>query len=579
VGLLQKGKPGEFVKTLNLASSLKKNRCIDPSGLSLREQKATAGSGSFRLLAAEMRDDTIQVFVAGDGFGEEVRRGRLMFWGAGRPLGEVEAIRQAEKTFTAKPRLPHAGGTVICRLTIGNGADAVTSTPAAVHFLGEIAESTPSRRSCQADRISAAIRSGSADWAKGLESIVELLFRIESSEAGDDGVGQTHQVASKKEKSEDTEIADEQFQEYEDFVGSTAQARGKGASAASLFLEDILSALSSQMLRGVEESSDDEDLDGSDLAKYQEEAESGSAEAGVVVEGHGFLDADEAFEAHRRIRNAYHRLMQRLAKRCEWLRDNGSTVSADDFWRLSAVNLLALNGCGRTLSQAESFGTVLEPYNVLGDLLPSMAVLLGRVRVLRSDNANSGPLGFRASLDISDHRTRQFGAITALILSALVDRRRHWNKQPVFFRGEDDPNGWPYFTDIVATRSIATLSRLGLLPTAEEYSAVLGNSLKTSSWLSGIGVACLEKTFAELSRRAKVIRDVEDKFNPNRLPASTVQLKPGAWVCAPSSGVTEVAEITGQFVQLAFIGEPEDDTWFRKIKANCVQPTGLSRSC
>lgn len=576
LAILQTGKRGEFVKKLNLSGLLKKDRCIDPSSLTVTESESGSGEVVFRLIGAEALNDAIHVLLADATFKPQVMVGRFVFYAGDQAIGQVDAKRESEGVFSAQFILPQDKGTILCRLVLDDGGTEITSAPAAVHFASEIARATPSRRSSDYDRISRAIQSGSADWAKGLEQVCELLFKIETSVPTDDMRAAKAGVARKKPASDDEDSEEpEEIKEYEYFVGSGKSSQGKGRSAASILLEDILGALTAQMQRGLEEDSDDE-ADEKELRRYQEEAESGSAESGGAVTFDLVMDPDDALRAHRRLRNCYRRLMRELCHRYENLRDNKSQVTGDELWRLGAVNLLLMNGCERELDSAPSVGAVLLPEDILADYLPAIEVILGRVRVLA--NSETGPLALKAGPDVTDQHIRRSAATTSLLLAALIEARRRWLKKPEYVRGPDTRNSPSYLCEIIAARSYTTLMRLGLLPTTEDFVAVAEDTMHRSGWMTQLGMATLQKSFGELSRRANVIAKAEDSHDPKRPPTSINALKEGAWVCAPSTGVTEILKVSGSNVELARIGGNKKDKGVVKVAGRFVVPTGLSRT-
>ena len=243
----------------------------------------------------------------------------------------------------------------------------------------------------------------------------------------------------------------------------------------------------------------------------------------------------------------------------------------------TTATLLLMNGCERELSCSESFGSVLIPEDILSEYLPAMAVMFGRVRVLASTNNSSGPLAMKTHIDATDHHILQSAATTSVILSALVVARRQWIEKPEFIRGKDDPHGWPHFAEIVAARSFAALLRLGLLPTCEDFVEVIQETIRTSGWLSALGIPVLRESFRELSRRANVIIETEDKFDAKHPPTPISAVKEGVWVCAPSTGVTEVLKVSGKNVELARIGESKKEKDRLMVMAKFVTPTGLTR--
>ena len=67
---------------------------------------------------------------------------------------------------------------MICRLVLQDESGEQESTPAALHFLADLAEATPTRLQIQMKRAIAAIRSGTWEWAEGLEDVYELVVKI-----------------------------------------------------------------------------------------------------------------------------------------------------------------------------------------------------------------------------------------------------------------------------------------------------------------------------------------------------------------------------------------------------------------
>lgn len=577
LAILHTGKRGTFVNALGISDLLKKSRCIDPSNLTVRTDSSSNDEKAFRLVGAELCDDTIRVYLADAAFMPSVTIGRLLFFVSQQTLQEVGAKRETEGVFTAKVPLRHDKGVVICRLVLNDGTEDIVSSPAAVHFAAEIAKATPSRHSSDLDRISRAIQAGSSDWAKGLEQAYDLLFKIDQVEAAHASQQAQKGIAHKgSDASDDNAEKPEEIKEFDYFVGIGPIAAKKGVSPASVILQDMLRALTAQMLRGIEKDGDDVDADDVDVWKYQEEAESDSAESGGTITLEVPMDADDALRAHRGLRNCYRRLMRQLAERYEAIRDKDRNVEGDEFWRLGAVNVLLINGCQRRLKNWESLGQVLAPEDVLSEYLPSVAVMLGRVRVLAHDC--SGPLAMKATCDFSDQHIRRAGATTAVILSSLAMVRRQWLQQPLFIRGKDDPNSYPHFIEIVAARSLATLLRLGLLPTLSEFTAIVEEIMSASEWCASLGTEAVQQSFRVLVQRATIIVKAEDTFDAKYPPTPVASMKEGAWVCAPSTGVTEVLKIRGSNVELLRCGGNRKKDGAVKVSAQFVVPTGLSRS-
>lgn len=145
-------------------------------------------------------------------------------------------------------------------------------------------------------------------------------------------------------------------------------------------------------------------------------------------------------------------------------------------------------------------------------------------------------------------------------------------------RGKDKRNSLAHLVEIIAARSFATLLQIGLLPTPDEFIALVEEVIQQSSWLTGLGASVLQDIFRELSRRASVIAKAEEEYDLNHPPTPAGNVSEGAWVCAPSTGVTEVLKIAGKNVELARIGRSKHEEDSLKVTANVVAPTGLSRS-
>ena len=190
--------------------------------------------------------------------------------------------------------------------------------------------------------------------------------------------------------------------------------------------------------------------------------------------------------------------------------------------------------------------------DVLSDYLPAVGVMLGRVGVLA--HGGSGPLAMKAKCQFSDQHIRRMGATTSVMLAGLAITRRQWLQQPLFVRGKEDPNGCPHFLEIIAARSLATLSRLGLLPTSDELTALLEETLPVSEWLAELGTQALQQSFRQLVQQATMIVKAEATFDARHPPTPLGGIKEGVWVCAPSTGVTEVLKVSGKNVELARIG-------------------------
>lgn len=339
----------------------------------------------------------------------------------------------------------------------------------------------------------------------------------------------------------------------------------------------MLCALTSQIIRDVKQDAEDLNIDEEDAWKYQEEIESDSAESGGADTLQDQIAPDDALRAHKKLRNGYRRLIRKMTQRCESLRDGENSIGVEEFWRLGAVNLLLLNGCERTLNNTKYKDSVLVPEDILSDYLPAIAIMFGRVRLLASVTGSSGPLALKAKL-APDQHVRRLGVTTAVILSALLEARHRWLQQPEYVRGKDVPHGQADVVEIVAARSLSTLIRLGLQPTSETFAEFAKETMQQSCWLSGIGIPVLQKWFHELSRRAKLIIKAEDEYDSKHTSTPSNAVKEGAWVCAPSTGVTEVMKVIGKNVELAMIGENTKEKKRLLVTVQMVVPTGMVRS-
>src|SRR5262249_34143979 len=133
--LLAKGPNGHFRERLGLGWSLSKAaRIKDFQLLRFREAIAPNQTGRLQLVSAEFIDGKLEATVASGGKAPREQSGRLLLTTGGRKLAEVLVERSGEWTYRGRWNPGDPEETVLARLVLGSGADAVESTSAAIHF-------------------------------------------------------------------------------------------------------------------------------------------------------------------------------------------------------------------------------------------------------------------------------------------------------------------------------------------------------------------------------------------------------------------------------------------------------------
>lgn len=569
--LVTRSKVGDGVATLGLGESIKKGRKIEPADLELAATQSSRTDDVLSLTSAEVDQGSIRVVISPTDRFSKCDDGRLRLRSEGKPLGEIPVRRADDVTFTGRLNRSE-GGSVICRFVLQDEAGEQESTPVAVHFLQDLEEATPTRLQAQMQRVVKAIQLGTFEWAKGLESVCELVIKIGLHTDAERPTGKNRAQRAKKQASPTDTDEEAKVGEYEDFVSDADDDRRKEKEVESQnALEDIVSTLRAQILRGVTNEDDEEgEVGDPDAWRYREEAEREAAESGASETQHDLPDSEALEKEHLRVRRGYVQLVRGLTRRYEWLRDYKEAVETEEFWRLDAVNLLLLDGCGRYIERAQDLGAVLLPEDVIKQYLPAAAVFLGRVRELRDSSDGNGPLLDRAKIEQSDAGIRNALRTSCALLTGVVAHWRQLLMQPTF--DDDALNEWPHYTEIVAARCLAAIHRYQLLPTEKE----LSEEASRSTWLASIERDTLVNTYEDLCRLARSIVRCEDQFAAEQLPHSAQELTPGDWVCSAFTGVTEVVSVSDSNIEIAMIGEPDTaEEWFRIVKSDCLRRTNI----
>jgi hypothetical protein len=569
--LVTKGKVGDGIATLGLGASIAKAQKINPSKLDLATKTSKRADAALCITSAEVDRGDINIVIAPIARFSKCGEGRLKLWSKGVPIGELRIGRTDSLTFAGLLNRSKGGSSVICRLILEDNSGEKESTPFAVHFLEDLEEATRTRLQARMHRLVEAIHSGTFDWAKGLESVCELVIKIGLHDNAEKPAGKDGMTRGKKQVKAPDPDGDAIVGDYEDFVSDAEDDRREAnESQARNFLEDVVATLRAQIMRAVTKDDDKEDEAGNrDSWRYREESEREAAESGASETPHHLSDLEALEQEHSRVHRAYVRLMSGLNRRYESLRSHGKEISTDEFWRLDAVNLLLLDGCGRLLEEAHDLGPVLAPEDVMHEYLPAVAVFLGRIRVIGSSSDGIGPLLDWAQMDQSDAGIMNTLRSTCALLTGLV---AHWRQemQPTF--DDESLAEWSHYTEIVVARCLAAILRRTPLPTQEEIFAVADRS----TWLASIGCNPLGEVFKDLCRLARSIVRCEDHFTVERIPHSPQDLSPGDWVCAASCGVTEVVRVSGSQIQIAMIGQSDtDEEWFREVESNSLQRTNI----
>jgi hypothetical protein len=567
--LVTKGKLGHTIAALGLNASLAKSQKIaDPHQLKLATQTPKPAAADLYIASAEVNRGELSVIIAPSARFAKYTKARLRLWSKNSEANELDLSRTDNVTFVGRLPRRQSESCVMCRLILDSGLGELESNTTVVHFLEELEQATPTRLQARIHRVVEAIHSGTFDWAKGLESVCELVIKISLHDEA--AIADRKTSSARAGKREKANKADDPASvgDYEDFVSSVEDDEHETPDTpASTFLEEVVATLRMQIVREVMFAEvDDGGSEDHDSWRYREESERDAAESGTSESAKNELpDLEVAGVEWSRIHRAYGRLISGLNRRFIWLRGQERPIETEEFWRLDAVNLLLIDGCGRHFEPAFDLGPVLSPDEILHEYLPAISVFLGRIRTLPSSIATMGPLFARSVADISDSGVRHAIVTTCALLSGLVS---HW-RQAMKTTFEDESRGsWPLYTEIVAVRCLAALQRQGMLPTTEDVRSIASRS----TWLTKIGPVALTEVFNDLCKLARSVTRSEAQVASARPVHSSQGFKAGDWVLVRDIGVTEVVDVLDSQVTIAMLGEPDNEVdWFHTVPiAHCV---------
>jgi hypothetical protein len=562
--LVKKGKVGDGVSALGLGDSLRKSQRIDPFQLKLASQEST--EPAFSLISAEVEGGNVSVLIGPISRFAECDHGRLKLTSGGVELGEVKVERTSVSSFTGKLRHDTNGGCVICRLVLKDKAGEQESTPVAIHFLRDLEEATPTRFQSHLRGMIDAIRGGTFDWADGLENVCKLVIKI-----GTEGA-RSKDVVRRNKKLDKPAVDQEKTTEgeYEDFISDTAEEMREAEEArTSSLLEAVVATLRAQIRDGITKEDEDDHFAEHEAWRYQEEVERESAELGVSEPEQGQQDSESLDRKHVRVGRIYVRLIRDLARRYEWLHNNRDLMGREEFWRLDAVNLLLLDGCGRHLDAAHHLGPVLSPEDVAREYFPVLVPVLEGVRSLQRTKEKVGGL-----LDWTQDGPVDLGIASGLqttcaLLTGVVAHQRCKTESVADEEAFDE---WSHYAELFAARCLAAMLRKGLLPGQEDIAESIGRS----AWLTSIGGDKLNEVFDDLCRLGRSIVRCEDRFSVEKPPRALQEFSPGDWVFEAVCGVTEVASAAGSKVEIATFGVPNtSDVGYREVNARDLRRTNI----
>jgi hypothetical protein len=475
-------------------------------------------------------------------------------------------------------------------LVLGSGADAVESTFAAVHFSTLLARAAPSRRAAAVRGLLEDIRTGTEAWADGLEKICEIVFRLEASRPGQ-SVRNVKEKAKrfvhKGDPDEGKEVA------YDHFVADphTENAGGAGATSHSSLLVELVQ-LAPRLLAGIHSSDDTEGEADNESWRYQEEEERDTAERGDALPPDVFeKNADGAKKTllqnrasghsqvgfHRRLRQGYLALMKKLAQRAEHVQNIDQVDSRDELLQFHLVATFVLQATGREVNGAKQCGPVLDAKDLEDELLPSIALLLGKsCKAPLGSDKSTGPTLLRRNDFLSDPESRDAACMVAILLAALVAHRKLQTSANLYFASGG--SSLSDFFELVAARSFMAIRALGAFPEAELLENAIHSLGPAFPWLFSLRESVLA-AFDDLADRSRKMRELESMSPPEGPRPPVPNPAPGDWVCTKHWGVTEVIDLDGQSVNLAIVDSSDQNRLVRaSISQANVWMTGMRRS-
>jgi hypothetical protein len=578
LALLAKGPLGYFRRALGLGSSLTKTAQIDPRPLTLRKPTEASDGEQPQLASVEFHDGQLEATVTNDQVAQHHDNCRLRLLIGSALTAQVDVERMAKCTYRGKWNPGSVAETVLARLVFGLGANAIESTPAAVHFRAQLlAHAAPSRRAAEVERLLEGIQSETETWADGLERVCEIIFRLETLKNDDlrevvGPVTKTQETASNH--AEDKEVA------YDHFTAPPRPADHAilGSGSHSSLLLEIVQMLRPRFLSDTRTADDvDDEILRRNQRRYREEDAQDTAEEGDVAIPDPSDEAKAQAQLHNRLHRAYISLMQALRQHAESLDKQGNIPVRDELLCLEIVLTLVVQATARELEGASQCGHLIQPTDLERELLPSIALLLARSRGTVLDaHRSGGPVLLRQQTALTDLDSRQAAITIAVLLSALVAQRR--KRPPESFDLAETSLGLACCLELVAARTLGALRELGILPNCAELEARVNSMNSRSPWLSSLG-SSIAAEFQRLVTKSDQIKEVEHTgpTDPNPGPAQGVA--EGDWVLTRHWGVTQVLRSDGEVIQIAIVDATDSPKLVRTIVSRgLVRPTGMTRT-
>src|SRR5262249_44522946 len=156
--------------------------------------------------------------------------------------------------------------------------------------------------------------------------------------------------------------------------------------------------------------------------------------------------------------------------------------------RLHLVATFALHATGREVEGASQCGFLVRPKDLEDELLPAIAIMLGRSpKARQGSDGVDGPTLLRAGTLLSDPQSLKAGCFIAVLLSALVAHRRQHSSGLIGFA--NDARDLGSCLELVAARNFVALEKLWILPKPDEVNHLSESPSPQFPWLSSLGHA------------------------------------------------------------------------------------------
>jgi hypothetical protein len=269
--------------------------------------------------------------------------------------------------------------------------------------------------------------------------------------------------------------------------------------------------------------------------------------------------------------------MKKLAQRAEHIRNEEQVASRDELLQFHLVATLVLQATDREVNGASQCGPVLQAKDLELELLPSIAILLGRsCKAPLGSDKSTGPTLLRGSDSLSDPESRDAACMVTILLAALVAHRKLPAPANIHFaRGRSRLSDC---LELVAARSFMALEALGAFPAPGVLEKSIQSLGPAFPWLFSLRESVVA-AFNDLADRSRKMREVESSVPPEGPRPPAPNPAPGDWVCTKQWGVTEVLELDGQTVNVAIVDGPDPNSLVRaSISRTNVRVTGMQRS-